>query len=310
MTANTPHCSSKGSKLRWQLLLLLTTLSISLLMTPAECKRIELVKNEGFEYGIDHWQAFSYYPEFDKEGTVTDSKSHYGRYSLETSIVDLTHDRVGRGARQKIDLPGSSNLNMSFYVYLGSVTGSQKLHTDIALILYFWGEKTRVMVYNIAWDPSETIYYGFPRPDKSQENVTNIQLGGMLGYRWNRVVRNLANDFKSAFPTADLTTIQSLTIELVAVRFQKVGFVVDALWDDISLSYESEGELTPWTATPTEIPPSPPPPPTASTPTIPMETVPQQGSILAGTVTNYAGIVAVLVAVGIVLLFLVRRRRS
>jgi len=243
-------------------------------MTPVECKRIELVKNEGFEYGIDHWQAFSYYPEFDKEAAVTDSKSHYGRYSLDTSISDLTHDRVGRGARQKIDLPRSSNLNLSFYVYLGSITGSENLHTNIALILYFWGERTRVMVYNIAWDPSETVYYGFPRPDKSSENVTNIQLGGMLGYRWNRVARNLANDFKSAFPTADLTAIQSLTIELVAVRFQKVGFAVDAIWDDISLSYESEGELTPWTTTPT-----------------------QQGGTVTGIDANFASLVVGLVVI-------------
>ena len=288
------------------LLVLAVTLSFSLLITSSTGKRIEVVKNGGFEDGLENWTPFSYYIEHDQPATINDSKSHFGKYSVDVGLLDVNQTRTGRGVRQTIQLPPVTNLNLSFWVYLGSVTGSENFGTDIALIIYYstrMGPKT--MVYNIAWDPKESIYYGFPQPDKKTENVTNILIPNMLPYRWTHIERNLIKDFKSAYPIVDPKTTTSMTIEFVAVRFQKIGFVVSALLDDVSASYETEGELTPWTSSTTEIPPSPTTQSTAtttSTLTTPAEKSTQQQA-LTGIDPNFVVLTAGLVIIAAAAIF-------
>jgi hypothetical protein len=209
------------------------------------------VKNGGFEDSLNNWNAFSYYPEHDDKAVITDSKPHFGRYSLEGGIVDQSQDHLGRGARQTINLEQCSDLKLNFWVYLGSVTGSQNLHTDVALIVSFLTEKNpKAIVYYVAWDPEEEIYDGFPKPTMNSEDVTNILIPAMMIYRWNHVERDLARDFKNAHPSIDLRTVSSLSIELVSVRFQKIDFVSETFWDDISLTCESE-ETAVWNENPT-----------------------------------------------------------
>lgn len=228
-------------KIHSSIFLLIVILSFSFLIVPSACKGTELVKNGGFEEGLDNWSAFSYYPEQDDKPVITDSKPHYGKYSLEAGIIDKSKDRLGRGARQTINLEQCSDLKLSFWIYLGSMAGSQNLHTDVALIVTFFTEKNpKAIVYYAAWDPEEEIYDGFPIPTKNSEDVTSILIPAMMIYRWNHVERDLARDFKSAYSSIDLQTVSSLTIELVSVRFAKIDFVSETFWDDISLTCEVE----------------------------------------------------------------------
>jgi hypothetical protein len=231
--------------------LLIIILSFSFLIAPSASKGTELVKNGGFEDSLDNWNVFSYYPEHDDKAVITDSKPHYGRYSLETGIINESQDHLGRGARQTINLEQCSDLKLSFWVYLGSVAGSQNLYTDVALIVTFLTEKNpKAIVYYVAWDPQEEIYDGFPTPTMNSEDVTNILIPAMMTYRWNHVERDLARDFKNAHPSLDLRTVSSLSIELVSVRFEKIDFVSETFWDDISLTCEVE-ETASWDESPT-----------------------------------------------------------
>lgn len=237
--------------LHYSIFLLIVILSFSFLIVPSACKGTELVKNGGFEDSLDNWSAFSYYPEQDDKAVITDSKPHYGRYSLEAGIIDKSQDHLGRGARQTINLEQCSDLKLSFWIYLGSVAGSQNLYTDVALIVTFLTDKNpKAIVYYAAWDPREEIYDGFPTPTMNSEDVTNILIPAMMIYRWNHVERDLARDFKNAYPSIDLRTVSSLSIELVSVRFEKIDFESETFWDDISLTCEVE-ESALWDESPT-----------------------------------------------------------
>jgi len=234
------------------LVLLLSILSLSILTVPSSCKTIELVENGGFENGLDKWSSFGYDPQHEA-AKVTDAESHFGKYSLNASIAHNEQDLVGRGARQTIYVNQPSNLDLSFWINLGGVAGSQNLHTNIAMIVSFQVEgNTKYIIYNVAWDPSEEIYKGFPLPTKHSDDVVNILIPAMMNYRWNNVKRDLSKDFESSYPNIDVKEISSITIELVAVRFQKVGFLIEAFWDDVILKGQTEIAPSPTTPTPTQ----------------------------------------------------------
>ena len=238
------------------LVLLLSILSLSIIAVPSNCKVIELVENGGFENGLDKWSSFGYDPQHEA-AKVTDAESHFGKYSLNASIAHNEQDLVGRGARQTIYVNQPSNLDLSFWVNLGSIAGSQNLHTNIAMIVSFQVEgNTKYIIYNVAWDPREEIYKAFPLPTKHSDDVVNILIPAMMNFRWNNIERDLSKDLESSYPNIDMKEISSITIELVAVRFQKVGFLIDAFWDDISLKGETEIAPSPTTtqAEPTETP--------------------------------------------------------
>jgi len=232
--------------------LLLSILSLSILTLPSSCKTIELVENGGFENGLDKWSSFGYDPQHE-EAKVTDAESHFGKYSLNASIAENEQDNVGRGARQTIYVNQPSNLDLSFWVNLGTIAGSQNLHTNIAMMISFQVEgNAKYIIYNVAWDPREEIYKSFPLPTKHSDDVVNILIPAMMNFRWNNVKRDLSKDFESSYPSIDVKEISSITIELVAVRFQKVGFLIDVFWDDISLKGETEIVASPTTPTPTQ----------------------------------------------------------
>lgn len=238
------------------LVLLLSILSLSILTVPSSCKTIELVENGGFENGLDKWSSFGYDPQHEK-AKVTDAESHFGKYSLNASIAHNEQDLVGRGARQTIYVNRPSNLDLSFWVNLGSIAGSQNLHTNIAMIVSFQVEgNAKCIIYNVAWDPREEIYKGFPLPTKHSDDVVNMLIPAMMNFRWNNVERDLSKDFENSYPNIDVKEISSITIELVAVRFQKVGFLIDVFWDDIILKGETEivPSPTPTQSEPTETP--------------------------------------------------------
>ena len=238
------------------LLFLLSLILLSSLTVLASCKTIELVENGGFENGLDNWSSFGYDPQHEK-ATITDTESHFGKYSLNASIAHNDQDNVGSGARQTIYVNNPSNLDLSFWVNLGSIAGSQNMHTNIAMIVSFqFDGSTKYIIYNVAWDPREEIYKGFPLPTKHSDDAVNILIPAMMNFRWNNVKRDLSKDFENSYPNIDITEISSITIELVAVRFQKVGFLIDTFWDDISLKGETETLPSQTTSTPTQSEPS------------------------------------------------------
>ncbi|WP_455369750.1 carbohydrate binding domain-containing protein [[Eubacterium] cellulosolvens] len=246
---------------------------------PSNCQTNELVENGGFENGLDRWSTFGYDPQ-NEEAKVTDTETHFGKYSLNASIPHNEEDQVGRGARQTIYVNQPSNLDLSFWVNLGSIAGSQNLHTNIAMIVSFQIEgNAKYIIYNVAWDPREEIYKSFPLPTKRSDDVVNILIPAMMNFRWNHVERDLSKDFESSYPNINMKEISSITIELVAVRFQKVGFLIDVFWDDISLKGETEIATSPITPTPTQSEPTETPtltetiiPPSITTETPPKET--------------------------------------
>ncbi len=242
----------------YSVLFLLSILLLSNLTILASCKTIELVENGGFENGMDKWSSFGYEPQHEK-AKITDTESHFGKYSLNASIAHNDQDTVGSGARQTIYVNNPSNLDLSFWVNLGTIAGSQNMHTNIAMIVSFQVDgNTKYIIYNVAWDPREEIYKGFPLPTKSSDDAVNILIPAMMNFRWNNVKRDLSKDFENSYPNIDTKEISSITIELVAVRFQKVGFLIDAFWDDISLKGETETVPSQTTPTPTQSEPSEP----------------------------------------------------
>ena len=181
-------------------LFLLTIILLSNLTILASCKTIELVENGGFENGVDKWSSFGYDPQHEK-AKITDTESHFGRYSLNASIVHNDQDTVGSGARQTIYVNNPSNLDLSFWVNLGTIAGSQNMHTNIAMIVSFQVDgNTKYIIYNVAWDPREEIYKGFPLPIKSSDDVVNILIPAMMNFRWNNVKRDLSKDFENSYP--------------------------------------------------------------------------------------------------------------
>lgn len=305
----TVRCSS--------LVLLLSILSLSILTVPSSCKTIELVENGGFENGLDKWSSFGYDPQHEK-AKVTDTESHFGKYSLNASIVHNEQDNVGRGARQTIYVNQPSNLDLSFWVNLGTIAGSQNLHTNIAMIVSFQVEgNAKYIIYNVAWDPREEIYKGFPLPTKHSDDVVNILIPAMMNFRWNNVERDLSKDFESSYPSIDVKEISSITIELVAVRFQKVGFLIDVFWDDIILKGETEIAPSPTTPTPTQSEPTETPTQTETviSPSITSETPPKETrNVKEAPVNTWSQIQTVATIMGTILamvtLFVHLRRRN
>ena len=115
--------------------------------------------------------------------------------------------------------------------------------------------------------------------------LENVYLPAMMNFRWNNIERNLSKDLESSYPNIDTKEISSITIELVAVRFQKVGFLIDAFWDDISLKGETEMAPSPTSPTTTQAEPTETPaqtetviPPSITTETPPKETHTVQGA--------------------------------
>ena len=111
--------------------------------------------------------------------------------------------------------------------------------------------------------------------------------------------------------------ISSITIELVAVRFQKVGFLIDAFWDDVSLKGETEIAPSPTTPTPTQSEPTETPTQTETviSPSITTETptketsyVPQTGANPWTQISTVATIMGTILAM--VTLFVHLRRRN
>lgn len=236
----------------YSLVLLLSVIVLSILIVPSSCKTVELVENGGFENGLEKWSSFGYDPQHEA-AKVTDTESHFGKHSLNASLAHDDRDNVGSGARQTIYVNQPSNLDLSFWVNLGTVAGSQNLHTNIAMIVSFQVEgNTKYIIYNVAWDPREEIYKGFPLPTKHSDDIVNILIPAMMNFRWNNIERDLSKDLESSYPNIDVKEISSITIELVAVRFQKVGFLIDAFWDDISLKGETEIAPSPTTPIPNQ----------------------------------------------------------
>jgi len=298
------------------LVLLLSILSLSILTVPSSCKTIEL-ENGGFENGLDKWSSFGYDPQHE-EAKVTSAKPHFGKYSLNASIAHNEQDLVGRGARQTINVNQPSNLDLSFWVNIGGVAGSQNLHTNIAMIVSFQVEgNTKCIIYNVAWDPREEIYQGFPLPTKHSDDVVNILIPAMMNFRWNSIERDLSKDLESSYPNIDVKEISSITIELVAVRFQKVGFLIDVFWDDISLKGETEIAPSPTTPTPTQSEPieTPTQTETVISPSITSETPPKETrNVQEAPVNTWSQIQTVATIMGTILamvtLFVHLRRRN
>jgi hypothetical protein len=297
--------------------LLLSVISFSLLAVPSSCKTIELVENGGFENGLDKWSSFGYDPQHE-EAKVTDAESHFGKYSLNASIAHNERDNVGRGARQTIYVNQPSNLDLSFWVNLGGIAGSQNLHTNIAMIVSFQVEgNAKYIIYNVAWDPREEIYKGFPLPTKHSDDVVNILIPAMMNYRWNNVERDLSKDFENSYPNIDVKEISSITIELVAVRFQKVGFLIEAFWDDILLKGQTEFAPSPTTPAPTQSEPTGTPTQTETiiSPSITTETPTKEATYVSqAPVTSWTQLQTVATIMGTILamvtLFVHLRRRN
>ena len=299
------------------LVFLLSVISLSILTVPSSCKTMELIENGGFENGLDKWSSFGYDPQHE-EAKVTGDESHFGKYSLNASIAHNEQDNVGRGARQTIYVNQPSNLELSFGVNLGTIAGSQNLHTNIAMIISFQVEgNVKYIIYNVAWDPREENYKGFPLPSKHSDDVVNILIPAMMNFRWNNVERDLSKDFESSYPNIDVKEISSITIELVAVRFQKVGFLIDAFWDDVSLKGETEIAPSPTTPTPTQSEPTETPTQTETviSPSITTETPTKETSYVPQTgVNHWTQISTVATIMGTILamatLFVHLRRRN
>jgi len=276
--------SSRSSMRRLSCLLLLL-ISISYLTVPSVCETVDLVQNGGFEDGLNWWMSFSYCIQLPRDGVTTPYRSHSGRCSLltECSTGGEHCFGVGGGASQNVHLSKTSNLKLSFWVYLYGIPQINSW-TDIALIADFWmPQARRTLVYYVAWAENIPIYTDFPLPTMASENVTNLLLHGLQCDKWNYVERNFEEDRNKAWPNSNLDTAQNVTITLIAVTFQRLSLTSKgAFWDDVSLTYDKASEPTTTPApTPTETPPQTPP---STTPPAPPSPTPTQRCVIATTV--------------------------
>jgi hypothetical protein len=263
--------------------LLLLTLGISILVSPCRCEIVELLANGGFEDGIYGWRSFSYCRQLPRDGVVTDYRACSGRYSLYT-LCGTGGEHcygVGGGAAQEVQLNRRSNLTLQFSVYLFG-TSEANPWVDIALIADFWASQTkRTVVYYLAWAENIPIYSDFPIPTMTSENVKNILLPDVESDKWSNVKRDIDEDLKQTYPNLAVTSVEKVTVTLLAVTFQRLTSVpMGAFWDDVSITYEAVSEPTS-TPTPSQTPtPSPtsiPTPEPTSTPT----SRPNYGCIIA-----------------------------
>ncbi|MEM3448091.1 MAG: hypothetical protein QXP38_04310 [Nitrososphaerota archaeon] len=240
---------------------------------------VELVKNGGFEDGLNYWRSFEY-GKCSMNATVTSSKAHSGKYSLATRTGNATEIECGGSrASQAIILPkGVLSLKFSFSVYSDYV-GPASNGECFAMIISFWiGNTYRCLVYYIYWDPDRKVFSDFPPPSQSTKNVTSILIHRLTAYQWNHIERDLTEDLKKYHIDIDLNNVDVVLIMMAAVR-SYLKNPIYAYWDDISLRCElSEPPKTPLPSTPGITPspilPSPTPsPPVQVTPTTPQPTV-------------------------------------
>ncbi|WP_455369795.1 CFI-box-CTERM domain-containing protein [[Eubacterium] cellulosolvens] len=252
------------------------SLLISTLILPSKCETIELIENGGFEERLDGWTSFSYCNQLPRDAIVTSYLSNSGKYSLRADCGTGGEHcfGVGGGAKQYIELNKTNNLNLVFWIYLFGIP-ELNAWTEIALIVDFhMPETNKTLVYYLAWTDNIPIYSHYPLPSISSENISNILIHDLKNDKWNYVERDLATDFKNAYPDNSLDTVQNMTFTIVAVSFQRLSFTSKgSYWDDVSLtSYISE----PTTTTTHTTTPTPPqnttPPPTSPTPTEPAPT--------------------------------------
>jgi len=242
------------------------------------CETVELIKNGGFEDGLNYWRSVGY-GKCSVNATVTSSQAHSGRYSLDIKTGEVTEmECIGSYAFQYVDLPkGIINLSLSFWFYSPYV-GLSSSRECFAMIIGFWAAKApRFLVYNVFWDPDMKFFKDFPPTSKSTQNVTNIMIYRLTAYQWNHIERNLTEDFKKYYPNDNFNDVHGMTIMMIAIG-QYVVNPVHAYWDDISLTCKlAEPPKTPVpTATPTPTLTSTPTlPPTQTTPTKPQQTTPQ-----------------------------------
>ena len=252
------------------------SLSISTLIFPSKCETLELIKNGGFEENLDGWTSFSYCNQLQRDAIVTSYLSHSGEYSLRADCGTGGEHcfGVGGGARQQIELNETTNLTLSFWVYLFGIP-EINAWTEIALIADFsMPETNKTLIYYLAWSDNIPIYSHYPLPSMSSEDISNILLHDLKNDEWNYVERDLIADFENSYPDNPLDTVQNMTFTIVAVSFQRLSFTSKgSYWDDISLtSFISEPTTTP-TPTPTPTPPqTTTPPPTSPPPTEPTPT--------------------------------------
>jgi ABC-2 type transport system ATP-binding protein len=210
-------------------LLFLTLISISNSVSAAS----QLVKNEGFEKGIDYWTRTGV------EAAVSDSYAHSGRYSL----------RMNDGsAWQTIQLEKTSgfSLKLDFWVFLFNPTTTTG-KTEAALTVEASSETIK---NNVSYYVTENI--------PQQKITTALHISDLQLNKWNHVEADLDQDFKKLYPNFDLNTAQKLRI---IISSHNTSYP-QSFWDGISLAYEVASQPASSTT-----PAASPPPPITETPT-------------------------------------------
>ncbi|WP_455369907.1 hypothetical protein [[Eubacterium] cellulosolvens] len=198
-------------------------------------KNIELISNGDFESSPEQQreQASAWMMSSSNPATISELFAHSGRYSLRTN---------NGSAYQIIKTDSSSNLTLSFWVYLHSVPGCPIGRTISAIdILITTTSSVKGLSYYVTGD------HRYPR-----ENIKDIRISNLECDRWNYVVCNLEEDFIKEYPNITFDTVQQINVTLWAIMSpEPIPY-----WDDISLTGTSKtlkqklSETTPSSDTP------------------------------------------------------------
>jgi hypothetical protein len=202
-------------------------------------ENIELISNGDFESSPEDQkeQTNSWKMSSSNPAAISELFAHSGRYSL----------RTNNGSAYQIIKPEySSNLTLSFWVYLQSVPGCPVGRTISAIdILVTTTSSVNGLSYYVTGD------HRYPR-----ENIKDIKISNLECDRWNYVVCDLEEDFKMEYPNIAFDTVQQINITLWAVMSpEPIPY-----WDDISLTGTSKTlKQKLWETTPQSTSPDMPP---------------------------------------------------
>ena len=295
----------------------LVMVTISSLIVAARCETLELVKNGGFEDGLNYWKSQGF-KKCSVNATVTSLQFHSGKHSLDTATGDGNEGCNINTAYQSLTLPQrASDLRFSFWFHSNYVGDSSvSLETEyqffLAIVAFQTTKGLRFLVYHTFWDPRHSIRTDFPPAGKSSENVTNILISGLKPNQWNNVERDLTEDLRKNHPGIRLEDVKVLSVQLFAGDFRVFGGggrmnPVHTYWDDISLTCKVSAPTQTPTITPTPTPKITPQTPTSTPTPTPTVTPPTAAQT---TIEQYILPIALIGAATIALAALLHRRRA